>query len=224
MLRHLFVIISCFLALAVNAQSAKFLDNLRKNEAGKAKVTVTQSAAIDALVNGKGYQNKVTHASNNPQSNAATAQKQPQQHSVKEQQQAPKEQQHPLKEENSKPEASANGSQNTLSHGDSDAPEETPIIDTRKKVMRNSYKMTGYRIQVFSGGNSRVDKQKAEKAGLDMKRYFPSEPVYVHFYSPSWKCRMGNYKTTEEAHRILTQVKKHYPQACIVKGTINVQY
>ena len=90
--------------------------------------------------------------------------------------------------------------------------------------MRNSYKMKGYRIQVYSGGNSHADKQKAEKAGADMKRLFPTEPVYVHFYSPSWKCRMGNYKTAEEAHRILSQVKKHYRQACIVKGTINVQY
>ena len=54
MLRHIIAIISCFLALTANAQSGNFLDNLRKNEAGKAKVTVTQSMAIDILVNGKG--------------------------------------------------------------------------------------------------------------------------------------------------------------------------
>lgn len=104
------------------------------------------------------------------------------------------------------------------------AMEET-VVDTRKKVMRNSYKTQGYRIQVFSGGNSRKDRQKAETAGAVIKNNFPSEPVYVHFYSPSWKCRMGNYKTLEEARRLLAQVKKlGYTQACIVKGTISVQY
>ena len=91
--------------------------------------------------------------------------------------------------------------------------------------MRNSYKTQGYRIQVFSGGNSRLDKQKAQTAGTVMKSNFPSEPVYVHFYSPSWKCRMGNYRSIEEARRLLKRVKQlGYPQANIIKGTISVQY
>ncbi len=206
MSRVIFVYISCLFALSINAQSEKFLDRLRKNETGKAKVTVTQSAEIDALVNGKGGQKKTVPAA----TATPIAAKQPQQH--------------PAKEENAKPEAPATSSSNTLSHGEDDIPEETTVIDTRKKVMRNSYKMKGYRIQVYSGGNSHADKLKAEKAGADMKRLFPTEPIYVHFYSPSWKCRMGNYKTAEEAQKILSQVKKHYRQACLVKGTINVQY
>lgn len=91
--------------------------------------------------------------------------------------------------------------------------------------MRNSYKTQGYRIQVFSGGNSRLDKQKAQTAGAVMKSNFPSEPIYVHFYSPSWKCRMGNYRTIDEARRLLKKVKQlGYPQANIIKGTISVQY
>ena len=213
MLRHIIAIISCFLALTANAQSGNFLDNLRKNEAGKAKVTVTQSMAIDILVNGKGGLNKIetnykSASEHSIQANAKEGEKSQHSNSYK---------------ENGKLEANSRNSQNTY-HEETAPNEKSVTVDTRKKVMRNSYKMTGYRIQVFSGGNSKVDKQKAEKAGLDMKRLFPSEPVYVHFYSPSWKCRMGNYKTTAEARSILLQVKKHYPQACIVKGTISVQY
>lgn len=213
MLRQIIAIISFFLALAANAQSGKFLDNLRKNEAGKAKVTVTQSIAIDILVNGKGGLSKI-------EPNSKTAPEHSIHANVKEE---GKSQHSNSNNETGKLEANSHNSQNTY-HEDTEPNEETVTVDTRKKVMRNSYKMTGYRIQVFSGGNSRVDKQRAEKAGLDMKRLFPTEPVYVHFYSPSWKCRMGNYKTTAEARSILLQVKKHYPQACIVKGTISVQY
>ena len=213
MLRHIITIFICFLALAANAQSGNFLDNLRKNEAGKAKVTVTQSVAIDILVNGKGgiYNSDNTASGTKVQHSSANGKEEGNaQHNYS-------------KENNNKLEANSHNSLNTNSE-EGDPNEENVAVDTRKKMMRNSYKMTGYRIQVFSGGNSRVDKQKAERAGFAMKKLFPYEPVYVHFYSPSWKCRMGNYKTTAEARNVLQQVKKYYPQACIVKGTISVQY
>ena len=95
----------------------------------------------------------------------------------------------------------------------------------RKKVMRRSYKVNGYRVQVFAGGNSRNDKIKAQNAGNAVKMAFPSQPIYVHFYSPRWICRMGNYRTYAEANAILQQVKKMgYKQACIVSGKITVAY
>ena len=102
---------------------------------------------------------------------------------------------------------------------------EAPVVDTSKKVMRRSYKTNGYRVQVFAGGNSRNDKIKAQQAGNAVKAAFPSQPIYVHFYSPRWICRMGNYRTYDEANAILQQVKKlGYKQACIVKGKISVAY
>lgn len=102
---------------------------------------------------------------------------------------------------------------------------EIPTVDMRKKVMRRSYKVNGYRVQVFAGGNSRNDKIKAQNAGNAVKMAFPSQPIYVHFYSPRWICRMGNYRTYAEANAILQQVKKMgYKQACIVSGKITVAY
>lgn len=100
-----------------------------------------------------------------------------------------------------------------------------PTVDMRKKVMRRSYKVNGYRVQVFAGGNSRNDKQKAHQAGDNVKMAFPDIPVYVHFYSPRWICRMGNFRTYEEANSVLRQVRElGYKQACIVSGKITVAY
>ncbi len=97
-------------------------------------------------------------------------------------------------------------------------------VDTQKKIMKG-YKVKGYRVQVFAGGNSRNDRLKAEEIGNTIKSLFPNEPVYVHFYSPRWICRIGNYRTYEEAHEILANVKKlGYNSAIIVKGKITVQY
>ena len=98
-------------------------------------------------------------------------------------------------------------------------------LDLRKKVMKNGKKINGFRVQVFAGGNGRTDRLKAERTGEEMKTLFPNEPVYVHFYSPRWICRMGNYRTYEEAHDVLMKVKSlGYPSAIVVKGKITVYY
>ena len=97
-------------------------------------------------------------------------------------------------------------------------------IDRSKKIMKGQ-KVNGWRVQVFAGGNGRVDRQKAERIGDEIKTLFPNEPVYVHFYSPRWICRMGNYRTYEEAHQQLRAVKNlGYSSAIIVKGKITVPY
>lgn len=97
--------------------------------------------------------------------------------------------------------------------------------DMSKKVMKNSYKVTGYRVQAFTGGNTRNDRQAAENVGNAIKRRFPEQPIYVHFYSPRWICRVGNFRTYEEAHAMLMEIREMgYKQASIVKGKISVQY
>ena len=193
---------------SLTAQSQTFLDSLRKDEPGKGSVSVTQSPEIDNLVNGTGQD----HSGSTAKEGAGHTR------------QSSATQQHHEDGKHDSASSESHTHEGTSSTTPSTTTEET-VIDTRKKVMRNSYKTQGYRIQVFSGGNSRADRQKAESAGMVMKSNFPTEPIYVHFYSPSWKCRMGNYKTLEEAQRMLAMVKKlGYKQACIVKGTISVQY
>ena len=56
-----------------------------------------------------------------------------------------------------------------------------PTIDMRKKVMRGSRKITGFRVQAFSGGNSRNDRIKAEQARTTIKLKYPEEPIYFRF-------------------------------------------
>lgn len=118
--------------------------------------------------------------------------------------------------------------QQTVKLTDNDLTDDTSLpdsIDLRKKMMKNGKKINGFRVQVFAGGNGRTDRLKAERTGEEMKTLFPNEPVYVHFYSPRWICRIGNYRTYEEAHEMLQRVKQlGYDSAIIVKGKITVQY
>ena len=192
------------LALAFYSANAQtFLDDLRTDKPNQGHVTVTQSKEIDTLVNGNINVDVNVNTNENVNGNEHAAES----------------------KDEEKKEGGTAASPAPSAPLNNDFDREEVVVDTRKKIMRNSYKTQGYRIQVFSGGNSRKDRQRAETAGAVMKSNFPSEPIYVHFYSPSWKCRMGNYRTIEEARRLLPKVKKlGYPQANIIKGTISVQY
>lgn len=208
----------------IHSEAQSFLDHLQKKEPGKASVKVSQSKDIDELVNGKV---KIT-ITTLPQAPTTSKSKQDDKPSI-----------HPLtphkqdkitdktkEDRNNKQESSAKTTERRTTKEDTSTFElDIPTIDMRKKVMRKSYKINGYRVQAFAGGNSRADRLRAESIRDNIKQVLPNEPIYVHFYSPRWICRVGNYRSYEEAARILKQVKGlGYKQACIVRGKITVQY
>ena len=189
--------------ITVSAQSS-FTQRLQQSNQGEGKVTVKQSKEIDNLVNGSSS----TATPTTPQPTTRKQEKTSEQASTTRQEKQEK-QEKPLRTVSEK--------------RDSTDLSDTPD-DNRKKVMKG-YKVNGYRVQVYAGGNSRNDRLKAERTGDEIKSLFPNEPVYVHFYSPRWICRMGNYRSYEEAHEVLVRVKNlGYQSAIIVKGKITVQY
>ena len=186
---------------AADAQSS-FTQRLQQSKNGEGKITVTQDKAIDELVNGPA-------ATAPTRTKTTTTQQKP-----TETQQKTTEKPAENKELVSKAVAEEHHDSTTI-----DNPEEI-----QKKIMKG-VKVAGYRVQVFAGGNTRNDRVKAERIGSEIKSLFPGVPVYVHFYSPRWICRMGNYRTYEEAHAVLERVKNNgYQSAIIVKGKITVQY
>ena len=188
---------------AADAQST-FTERLQKSNKGEGKISVTQDKSIDALVNGSSAVTKQPENNKPEQKDKVTTPKE----------KADKEQAESKDKEKVAPKD--NESQAIVVAPDT--------ADVHKKVMKG-VKINGYRVQVFAGGNSRNDRLKAERTGESMKSLFPGEPIYVHFYSPRWICRMGNYRTYEEAHEVLKKVKQQgYDSAIIVKGKITVQY
>ena len=185
------------------AQAQTFLDRLKKPTKDKAVVTITQDAAIDKLVNGNNATNATIETKKAPANNTK-------------------------KENATSNTATSNATSNTAtpsSNTSASHASSTEEPDMSKKVMKNSYKVTGYRVQAFAGGNTRNDRRTAETVGNNIKRRFPEQPIYVHFYSPRWICRVGNFRTYEEAHAMLLEIREMgYKQASIVKGKISVQY
>ena len=210
--------------MTANAQT--YLDHLKQKNQGQGVVTVNQSKAIDELVNGKQIapQDNKTKTTPQPQKNLTDTQRKNTETQHKE---GTATTQHKLAPDSLKKNETAKEGNHESNTQKAENKEETdmPVVDMRKKVMRKSYKVTGYRVQVYAGGNSRNDRLKAEQTGNNIKMKFPDQPVYVHFYSPRWICRMGNFKSLAEAQKLLAKVKAlGYKQACLVKGQITVQY
>lgn len=86
-------------------------------------------------------------------------------------------------------------------------------------------KAVGYRIQVYAGGNSRASRQEAQQMAAKVKRYFDM-PTYTHFQSPRWICRVGDFRTYEEANQFLHELRatEQFDEALIVKSVIQIPY
>ena len=197
------------LCIGITSGAQTYTQRLQKTAKGEATVTIHHDEAIDKLVNGPQIvtQNVASQKSSEKKTTTVAAATPT---TTKQQ-------------DTSRPKTADVQSSVTTQHSASD----TQIADTASTAQKNvhSYKTTGYRIQVYAGGNSRKDRQQAEQIGNQLRMLFPLEAVYVHFYSPRWICRMGNYRTYEEAHQSLQEVKKlGYSAATIVKGKITLQY
>ncbi len=88
------------------------------------------------------------------------------------------------------------------------------------------YKISGYRVQIYAGNNSRNSRIEAEKTAQRFKGYFPKVPAYTHFYPPRWVCRVGDFKTSEQAQAFMQQVQqlKAFSGLTVVKTAIQVVY
>ncbi len=206
-LAALFLLVS---GLSLQADAQSFLDELKTKKQGEGTVTVTQSKEIDDLVNSAKLVN--------------TPQVQEPSHSVGKRPTEKREVHTPQKALGDSAHEARKEHERTPESAERDI-EEAPYVNTAKKVMRNSRKITGYRVQAYSGGNTRADRQAAERIKNAIKMKYPELPIYVHFYSPRWICRVGNFRTYQEAESVLKKIKAMgYRQACIVKGKITVAY
>ena len=224
------------LCSTVCVQAQTFIEHIQRKDKGQGTMTVNQSKEIDELVNGsKQTKPQVTNNSKKEivKNNATT-------NKTEAAQKETKKPQHVITGDSAKhAESKTESVEKPIERHENTTQKKTepinkpqdeneiniPTVDMRKKVMRGSHKIVGYRVQAFSGGNSRLDRQKAEQASTAIKMKYPGQPVYVHFYSPHWICRVGNYRSFEEASEMLRKVKAlGYHQACIVKGKITVQY
>ena len=195
--RWIFTFILC-VGMLNHANAQTYTERVQKKVDGKGTVTIHQSEDIDQLVN-------------DPSATGVPQQTQKPNDSKKLSE--------PVKDNRQQANAITTTSLNTNKENKEEV--EQPVETTKKTTQ----KITGYRVQAFAGGNSRKDRQTAEQIRNNIKAQIPNVSVYVHFYSPRWICRVGNFRTYEEAHQMMVRLQNMgYKQASIVKGKITVSY
>ncbi len=85
-------------------------------------------------------------------------------------------------------------------------------------------KVPGFRIQIYAGKNSREARTEATSLGEKVKSLFPELSVYTLFVSPRWLCRVGDFRSIEEADVMMRQLEKtgEFKEITIVKEQINI--
>lgn len=85
-------------------------------------------------------------------------------------------------------------------------------------------KARGYRVQVYAGNNSRIARQEANDVAEQIKMEFPELPVYAFFQPPRWLCRVGDYRSIEEADASMRRLKAtgKFKEVSIVREQINI--
>lgn len=73
---------------------------------------------------------------------------------------------------------------------------------------RQRHYVQGYRIQVYTGGNSRREKMAAVKVGNKCKAAFSELSVYPHFVSPRWICQVGDFRNINDARKYLELIRE----------------
>ena len=83
----------------------------------------------------------------------------------------------------------------------------------------------GYRIQAFSD-NTASAKALAQQRARNIAMKFPQYRSYISYNAPSWRLRIGDFKSQDDAQKALQRVRAAFPaygrEMIIVRDRINV--
>ena len=86
---------------------------------------------------------------------------------------------------------------------------DTTTLDSLQKLEPKGYvDKQGYRIQIYSGANSRESKSAAMNMRAKSLKLFPEMKAYCNFVSPRWIVRIGDFTNREQAMEQLKKVRE----------------
>ena len=98
------------------------------------------------------------------------------------------------------------------------------IVKSLERNVPGQGKVTGFRIQAYAGNNTRQAKNDAYRVSSQVKVYFPELAVYTSFNPPRWLCRVGDFRSIEEADAMMRKMKATgvFKEVSIVKDEVNI--
>lgn len=196
-------------SLSVQSQTT-YTAFLRRYEAGKGMIVINQSAQIEQIVN------NVLPATHNTPSHEQAVQRPDRQESRTVTHPDTDNTRNKTASEHSLP-ANRENHESTAGHAAS---------DHRTHVNRLRHKARGYRICIFTGGNTRADKTRALQMGQKCRQKFPELATYTSFIAPRWVTHVGDFKTQQEAQKYVRLIRRaHFTyEVRIIGSEVNLPY
>jgi hypothetical protein len=81
--------------------------------------------------------------------------------------------------------------------------------------------MPGFRIEIFFSSELNA-RQKAQNIKNEFLAAYPDYNVYISYISPDFKVRIGNFRTKNEALKVMNEIKIQFPKAFVVPDQIEL--
>jgi len=91
-------------------------------------------------------------------------------------------------------------------------------IDQLNTAYKDSYQLTGFRVQIYSGNQ----KQPANQARSKFLRVHPKTKAHLNYIQPHFKVRVGDFRTKLEALKYKNKITAEFPNCFIVKDNIDM--
>ena len=91
-------------------------------------------------------------------------------------------------------------------------------INKLNETYISSYKLKGYRVQIYSGNK----RQPANEARSSFSRIYKKKKAHMNYEQPYYKVRVGDFRTKIEALKFKNDLIKHFPNCFIVRDEIDI--
>lgn len=100
------------------------------------------------------------------------------------------------------------------------AQEITDLINLHAAINKEHNRITGFRIQIFSGSSYDHSIEKLQTIKENFEKDFPDIPAYLNYFDPDFKIRVGNFRNRLECIPLLKKIRRKYPSCYPVKTEI----
>ncbi len=86
------------------------------------------------------------------------------------------------------------------------------LVTNKRNSAGSKQTASGYRVQVFSSNVQRTAKAEAFRIERQIREEFSDQSVYVNYFSPFWKVRVGDFRTQAQAQAFRNELINAFPQ------------
>ncbi len=88
---------------------------------------------------------------------------------------------------------------------------ESAVASSETKTGTTPTRAAGYRVQVYSDGNSRTAKAEASARARNISARLPQYRTYVVYTSPYWRLKVGDFRTQADAQAAADEIRHAFP-------------